>query len=111
MKLNHKALLIWDWCRHRNLTIKDVHLPGKLNVRADKESRRQMEPSDWKLKTQMFQKILQKRGPLNIDLFAARHNTQVPEYFSWHPNPEALATDASCNAGRISKPMPSHRFA
>ena len=33
-------------------------------------------------------------GPHNVDLFAARHNTQLPRYFSFKPDPEAEAVDA-----------------
>jgi hypothetical protein len=33
-------------------------------------------------------------GPLDINLFAARHNTQLPRFFSYRPDPMAEAVDA-----------------
>ena len=34
------------------------------------------------------------RGPCVKDLFADRLNTQLPQFFSWRPDPMALASDA-----------------
>ena len=42
----------------------------------------------------VFYRILAISGPLEIDLFAARHNTQPKNFISWHPDPEAQGTDA-----------------
>jgi len=33
-------------------------------------------------------------GPFSVDLFAARNNTQLPLYYSFRPDPGALAVDA-----------------
>jgi len=50
--------------------------------------------TDWKLNPVIFQKIDQEFGPLEIDLFTTRLTTQCPHYFSWQPDPYAMATDA-----------------
>ena len=70
------------------------YLPGKENVVADQESRVLKDASDWKLNPQIFRRISKKWGPFSIDLFAARHNKQVPTYFGWRPDPEAAAVNA-----------------
>ena len=50
--------------------------------------------SNWKLNPKVFHSIDQLRGPLSIDLFADRMNTQLRNYVSWFPDPFAQATDA-----------------
>ena len=42
----------------------------------------------------IFSDICRIYGTLTIDLFATRINTQLPLFFSWRPDPEALGTDA-----------------
>ena len=37
---------------------------------------------------------MKRWGPLDVDLFATRHNTQLKSFFSYHPDPAALASDA-----------------
>ena len=41
-----------------------------------------------------FQSISNRWGPLQVDLFAVRHNAQLPRYFSFKPDPGAVAVDA-----------------
>ena len=36
---NKIAIDIWQWCITHNLYITAVHIPGKLNVEADRQSR------------------------------------------------------------------------
>ena len=42
-KLYQLALDLWSWCIDRNITVHAEHLPGKLNVIADYESRHQQQ--------------------------------------------------------------------
>ena len=49
----------------------------------------------------MFQHVVQVLGPCEIDLFAMRLNSQLPQYISWCPDPFAVAVDAlDCLIGR-----------
>ena len=93
-QLNQLTRDLWLWCMDRNITLKAVHLAGKLNVTADKESRVMKDRTDWMLCPKIFHKINQKLGPLQVDLFASRLTTQLPHYASWRPDPEAMACDA-----------------
>ena len=91
MKLTHK---IWTWCLDRKLHLSAEHLPGKLNVIADQESRMQGDSSEWKLSHVVFQQLMMELGPCSVDLFASRLTAQLDSYMSWKPDPGALATDA-----------------
>ena len=85
---------LWMWCLERNIHITAQHLPGSQNTIADAESRSQTDRTDWKLSPQLFHKIQQTFGPLEVDLFATRLSAQCRRYFSWRPDPSAEATDA-----------------
>ena len=50
--------------------------------------------SDWRLDPAIFCRIHQLWGPIEVDLFASRLTHQCRAYFSWWPDPSALATDA-----------------
>ena len=102
--LSDLAVAIWKWCLEREITIHAEHLPGKLNVRADWESRhavwRYLPPnpppdsSNWMLRRDVFLQLEEIWGPFSIDLFASRTNAQLPAYCSWRPDPSAQTVDA-----------------
>ena len=103
--LNHKgglhsdllcklAVETWEWCLNRGITLIAEHLPGLDNTTADWESRTNHDRSDWKLNSSVFQVLQQQMGPLEVDLFASRLTALLPRFYSWHPDPEAEATDA-----------------
>ena len=66
-QLNQLARDLWLWCMNRNITLKAVHLAGKLNVIADEESRSMKDRADWKLCPRVFQMIDRRLGPLQVD--------------------------------------------
>ena len=93
--LNEIARQIWLWAIERNVWLTAEHLSGTLNVGADAASRKQYAlESEWQLDTQVFSKINKLFGPLHLDAFATRLNTQCKKYFSWKPDPGAIAIDA-----------------
>ena len=92
--LANLAIALWEWCLENQLIVSAQHLPGKLNIRADRESRILIDSSDWKLNSNLFQAILRTWGPLEIDLFASRLTFQLPRFASWKPDPLAIQTDA-----------------
>ena len=93
-ELVHLTRDLWMWCLKRNIHIHAEHLPGCLNVVADRESRYMRDRSDWKLDSNVFMSINRRFGPLEVDLFASRLTHQCQRYFSWRPDPFAEATDA-----------------
>jgi hypothetical protein len=78
----------------KNIFLKAVYIPGKLNVEADWASRYFEDRSDWRLAPSIFKTLDVLFGPFSIDLFASFHNKQVSVYYSWFPDPSALAVDA-----------------
>ena len=92
--LNSVTTKIWMWCLQRQITITASHIPGKMNLTADSASRKFQDSSDWMLNKTIFNKINQKWGPLTIDLFASRWNTQLPKFFSWKDQPNSAGTNA-----------------
>jgi len=85
---------LWLWALERDISLTAQHIPGVSNTVADWESRMERDRSDWMLAPQVFQKINSTLGPLEIDLFASRLTFQLPWFFSWRPDPQAVAVDA-----------------
>ena len=83
----------YKWYEARNLLIEAIYLPGSLNVVADAESCALPQEGDWRLSAVVFALISDQR-PVNIDMFAAACNTQLPRFFSRNPQPGAEAVDA-----------------
>ena len=53
-----------------------------------------LDRSDWQLDPEIFSMIAHFFGPVDVDMFASRLTAQCPAFFSWHPDPYAVATDA-----------------
>ena len=87
-----RAIELWELCLVRKITVHTEHTPGQKNVKADAESQRALDQGNWML-NQIFQALEMKWGPLDVDLFAARHK-QLRRFFSFRPDPEAEAVDA-----------------
>ena len=71
------------------------HIPGKLNVIADRLSRPdRLAATEWTLASSLFQLLDLSLGPLMIDLFATRHNRRTQTFVSPVPDPLAYSVDA-----------------
>ena len=93
-ELNALARDIWDFCVERNIWLLAVHLPGSQNIIVDRLSRQFDEQLEWKLNPVVFERLCEKFGRLDIDLFASRLNAQLPRFVAWRPDPDAEAVDA-----------------
>ncbi|KAI9560527.1 reverse transcriptase [Daphnia sinensis] len=91
--LNNLALNVARWCEVRNIVLKAEHLPGVLNSVADRESRRGVDWSDWRLRPEVFQ-ALSRVWRTSVDLFANPWNSQLAKFVSWKPQPQAWAVNA-----------------
>ena len=89
------AKQIWEWAYQHDIWLSACHLPGAMNVVADRESRVFHKETEWKLNAQVFRRGVKALGssPV-IDLFASRSNYQIKPYISWRPDPEAVHVDA-----------------
>ena len=71
------------------------HIPGYLNVIADKLSRHnQVIQTEWSLSQQVFRLLFSKWALPQLDLFATRFNHKLPRFVSPVPDPTAWAVDA-----------------
>ena len=87
---------IWDWCIPRNIWLSISHIPGEINVIADRASRVFDDSTEWKLalNVHVFNRVVNILGTPTIDMFASRLNYQLTPCVSWLPDPQAMAIDA-----------------
>ena len=81
------------WCKSRDLTLVIAHLPGKLNIEADRASRVFNDDTEWCLDVDEFNQLVNLWGRPHIDLFASRLNHKLTPYVAWKPDPGAWAID------------------
>ena len=96
--------IIWEWCVQHKIWLTTNHIPGKLNVNADRASRtRNPTSAEWMLNPNLLKQCFEKLDfQPNIDLFASRINSQIDCYISYQPDPFATAVDAfSVNWGSL----------
>ena len=74
---NNIARRIWNFCTENKLWVSAAHIPGKNNIEADQQSRILQDATEWKLHPELSQKIVDKFGKPDIDLFASRINRQL----------------------------------
>lgn len=91
--LNLLSKQIWKWCEKRNIYLHALYIPSKDNI-ADKESRCISTKSEYFLNWHIYSEITSKFGIPVIDLFATKINATCNNYISWHPDSDAVGTDA-----------------
>ena len=86
---------IFGWSDHHRVQLSARHIPGHLNVIADRLSRaHQILPGEWSLCPQVALSLWKVWGRPHLDLFATSENAKLPTYVSPLPDPAAWATDA-----------------
>ena len=97
MKSGSLCALLWrllSWCHPRDITLRARHIPGRLNVIADKLSRHnQVIQTEWSLSQQVFNRLCSKWAPPVVDLFVTRFNHKLPSFVSPVPDQAAWAVD------------------
>ena len=98
MRSGQLCALLWrilTWCSQRQVTLKARHIPGRLNVIADKLSRLgQTIQTKWSLLPEVFHRLCNKWHRPQVDLFATRFNHKLPQFVSPVPDKQAIAVDA-----------------
>ena len=98
MRSGSLCALLWrllSWCHPRKIILRARHIPGRLNVIADKLSRHnQVIQTEWCLSQQVFNLLCSKWARPQIDLFATRFNHKLPKFVSPVPDSTAWAVDA-----------------
>ena len=94
LELNSIAVKMWAWCLERNMFLSALYVPGILNKIADLLSRLKLESTEWMLNPRIFKQIANVYRMPVLDMFASALNHQVPKYFSWTLDPQAVGMDA-----------------
>jgi hypothetical protein len=94
------AKSIWNTALEQKVRITANHLPGILNVAADRASRRRHHRDDYRISRKWFNHLEQALGKREIDLFSTRFSALLPKYVTWAPDPQAEYLDA------FSRPLP-----
>ena len=98
MRSGSLCALLWrllSWCNHRQIVLRARHIPGRLNVIADKLSRStQVIQTEWSLLQEVFDHLCARWHTPRVDLFATRYNHKLPKFVSPVPDPQAWRVDA-----------------
>ena len=93
MRSGSLCALLWRlllWCNQRQIVLRARHIPGHLNVIADKLSRhKQVIQTEWTLLQGVFDLLCQRWHKPEVNLFATRFNHKLPMFVS--PVPDRLA--------------------
>ena len=89
------TLQLIEWLEEKKMTtIFATHKPGITMGIVDTLSRVKVDTSAWQVSEEVFGRIQSIWGLHDVDLFATRLSNKVRKYYSWFPDPYALATDA-----------------
>ena len=98
MRSGSLCALLWrllSWCSRRQMVLRARHIPGRLNVIADKLSRhKQVIQTEWSLLQEVFDHLCARWHTPQVDLFATRYNHKLPKFVSPVPDPQAWRVDA-----------------
>ena len=98
MRSGSLCALLWrllSWCHPRRIVLRARHIPGHLNVIADKLSRHnQVTQTEWSLSQEVFNLLCSRWVQSQVDLFATRFNHKLPKFVSLVPDPTAWAVVA-----------------
>ena len=86
---------LWEWCIERQIWVSAAHNPGRDNLIADFESRRNEKASEWILDRDCLANVIQTlEYTPKLDLFASRINKQFDNFVTNRPDPQASSIDA-----------------
>ena len=90
--------LLWClllWCNQKQIVLRARHIPGHLNVIADKLSRyKKVIQTEWSLLQEVFDLLCRRWHKPEVDLFATRFNHKLPRFVSLVPDRLAWKVDA-----------------
>ena len=93
-QLLNVARELLEWAEPRLASLRAVYYPGISNVDADLLSRGGPPPGEWMLHPEVVKKIWQKFGQASVDLYATAETAHCPRWFSRHPEPGSMGSDA-----------------
>ena len=98
MRSGSLCALLWRlllWCNQRQIILRARHIPGHLNVIANKLSRpNQVIQTEWSLLPEVFALLCRRWHVPTVDLFATRFNHKLPRFVSPVPDRSTWKVDA-----------------
>ena len=97
MKFDSLCALLWrllSWCHPRKIVLRARHIPGCLNVIAEKLQTQSGDTDRVVPISAGFSSLVFQMGPSRVDLFATRFNHRLPKFVSPVPDQSAWAVDA-----------------
>ena len=91
--LSDLAIAIWEWCLQRKIYLAAIYIPGTVNKTPDGLPHQKLESTEWMSDSSAFRQIAAVYQQPQVDLSASQQNLQLPNYFSWIPDPQAMETD------------------
>lgn len=86
---------LFEWADLHRVTLVPRHIPGRLNVIADRLSRQhQVIHTEWSLSPVVARQVWRVWGQPHVDMFATSENAKLPVYVSPLPDPLAWRIDA-----------------
>lgn len=92
--LQDLTIQIQEICNQYNIQTLYQHIPGVNNTEADALSRTKLPFDESTIPLKMFTMIQKRWGKMSVDAFAARHNHQLPQYWTLQQDQTAAAIDA-----------------
>ena len=94
-ELYQLTIQLFQWLDQHQVTLTPRHIPGHLNVIADRLSRsHQVIHTEWSLAPAVTQTIWKVWGQPHVDMFATRENYKLPTFVSPLPDEMAWKQDA-----------------
>ncbi|XP_066587653.1 uncharacterized protein [Prorops nasuta] len=93
-KYNLLAREIWHWAEERHNFLFASYISSRENYKADSLSRIKNEDTEWELCDTAFERIVERYGRPEVDLFANRFNKKCERFVSWLPDITAFEVDA-----------------
>ena len=97
MRSGSLCALLWrllSWCHPRGIVLRAQHIPGRLNVIADKLPRHnQVIHTEWSVSQQVFNLLCSRWARPQVDLFATQFNHKLPKFVSLVPVRTAWVID------------------
>ncbi|XP_062409095.1 uncharacterized protein LOC134100063 [Sardina pilchardus] len=94
LRLHRLAYAVLTWSNAHLKSLRATHVPGRLNIRADRLSRASLSNQEWRVHPSVIEHIWARFGRAEIDLFASKENTHCELFFSILDWDAPLGTDA-----------------